>query len=230
MGLPGALAKRCKHTILFARGHNAIKVNKSSPLMQELLMPEQIFLTRHATPDWSRTDIRYDIPPGPPLTAQGESEARLLGDYFKEQQIVKAYVSPLSRTLQTAAIACEIAAAPFEIAAVVAEWQVGETETTVLERMLAFLDGVLRESDELGPIAIITHGGPIRLLLQHFGMDEAQLAFYRRQFDRDNPLPPAGVWSVTRTARSDTSGYSWTSDLVFTPRAYDRYQAQTVRV
>jgi drug/metabolite transporter (DMT)-like permease len=27
-----------------------------------------IYLIRHATPDWSRTDIPYFTPPGPPLT------------------------------------------------------------------------------------------------------------------------------------------------------------------
>ena len=34
-----------------------------------------LYLARHATPDWNMRDIRYDIPPGPPLVPQGEEEA-----------------------------------------------------------------------------------------------------------------------------------------------------------
>ncbi len=56
---------------------------------------QTIYLTRHATPDWSRTDIRYDIPPGPPLTAQGEAEAEKLGIFLASAGVTQTLRQPL---------------------------------------------------------------------------------------------------------------------------------------
>ena len=48
----------------------AVLVN-GSPLVATPI----VYLARHATPDWNRKDIRYDVAPGPDLVAQGEAEA-----------------------------------------------------------------------------------------------------------------------------------------------------------
>ena len=68
-------------------------------------MSAVVYLIRHATPDWSRTDIRYDIPPGPPLTSQGEAEAQQLGEFLQTIPVKHIYASPLERTSRTAQIA-----------------------------------------------------------------------------------------------------------------------------
>ena len=60
-----------------------------SLLEQESIM--KIFLLRHATPDWSRKDIPYDILPGPALLAHGEAEARALGEFMRSEGLKKVY-------------------------------------------------------------------------------------------------------------------------------------------
>lgn len=185
-----------------------------------------IFLARHATPDWSRTDIRYDIPPGPPLTEQGEREARQLGRFLREAGVQKLYASPMERTRRTAELAADVAEADHVEASEIGEWQRGENDATVLGRMLPFFERALAESDDEGPLAFVSHGGPIRILLEHLQLEKAQIDFYRKQFDRDNPLPPAGVWQLTRT----TPDAAWRFELVFTPQPFRPYEPQTVYV
>ncbi|MBP8110584.1 MAG: hypothetical protein KAZ38_23410, partial [Caldilineaceae bacterium] len=62
------------------------------------------------------------------------------------------------------------------------------------------------------PVALVSHGGPIRLLLETVSGDPARINEYRARFDSNNPLPPAGAW---RSQRQDDG--SWQVDLVFTP-------------
>lgn len=189
-------------------------------------MPSTLYLVRHATPDWSRTDIRYDLPPGPPLTTQGEIEAARLGEFLRQAGVRKLYASPLERTQRTAQIAAELAALPVVEEETIAEWRRGESEGEVLERFLAGWANAYTESSHLGPIALISHGGPIRLMLAHLKLPQAEIDFYRKQFDRDNPLPPAGAWRVTQT-HVDAP---WQLELAFTPQPYRRYEPQTVFV
>jgi probable phosphoglycerate mutase len=189
-------------------------------------MPAILYLVRHATPDWSRTDIRYDIPPGPPLTAQGEAEAKQLGEFLQTTNIAHLYASPLERTTRTAQIAAAALGLQVEIKPDLAEWERGEPEANVLTRIRPFLDKALDESETRGPLALVTHGGPIRILLADLGLDHAELDHYRRTFDRDNPVPPAGVWRITRTA----DGRIEKPELVFTPQPYTRFVPATVHV
>ena len=67
-----------------------------------------------------------------------------------------------------------------------------------------------------GPVALVTHGGPIGLLLTELGLDPKQYAHYQSLFDRRNPVPPAGAWRAVR-ASPDTP---WSLDLVFTPETH----------
>jgi broad specificity phosphatase PhoE len=189
-------------------------------------MRATLYLIRHATPDWSRTDIRYDIPPGPPLTAQGEAEARQLGEFLQTTNITHLYASPLERTTRTAQIAAAALGLEVETDLDLAEWMQGELEADVLDRCRRSLDAALDESVTRGPMALVTHGGPIRLLLADIGLDRAEMDHYRRTFDRDNPVPPAGVWRIVRAA----DGALEKPELVFTPQPYKAYVPTIIHV
>jgi broad specificity phosphatase PhoE len=185
-----------------------------------------VYLVRHATPDWSRTELRYDIPPGPPLINQGEAEAGQLGAFLRQAGVQRIYASPLERARRTAEIAAQVANATVEEIVAIAEWQRGEGDVAVLDRLLPFWAMVCAESSEPEPLALVTHGGPIRLLLQHLKLDQNEIDFYRKQFDRDNPLPPAGAWRVSR-AHVDAP---WRFELRFTPQPFQPYAPPTLFV
>lgn len=195
-------------------------------------MTVKIYLARHATPDWSRTDIRYDIPPGPPLTAQGEAEAAQLGAFLRDAGIKRMYASPLERTRRTAEIAGGLAGVTPITEETIAEWRRGESEAEVSARLNGLWEKLCRESESVGPIALVTHGGPIKAILQNLGMPRTTADEYCRKFDRGNPLPPAGVWLAT----SSSLETPWQLELVFTPQAgavaqpTSLVQAQTVYV
>jgi broad specificity phosphatase PhoE len=191
-----------------------------------LWQPPRVYLCRHATPDWSRTDIRYDVPPGPPLLAQGEAEAAHLGDFLRQAGVYKLYYSPLERTKRTALIAAERAGAAAHEDAQLAEWRHGEDGKTVLERIRALWENAVQESSQNAPIALVTHGGPVAALLEDLKLDIAELNFYRNQFDRHNPLPPAGAWLTTRSSHD----VRWQLELAFTPTPAKRYAPQTIYV
>lgn len=185
-----------------------------------------LYLVRHATPDWNRTDIRYDIPPGPPLTAQGETEAQQVGDFLKTQNITHVYASPLERTTRTAQIIAATLGLEAENAPDIAEWVRDELADGVLARFRAFVDDALDASATRGPIALVTHGGPIRVLLADLGLDRAEIDHYRRSFDHDNPVPPAGVWRIRRSEH----GHIEKPELVYTPNPITRYIPATTHV
>ena len=180
-------------------------------------MPAELFLVRHASPDWNRTDLRYDIPPGPPLSEQGRAEAKALGQFLAQQGVQRIFASPMDRAHDTAAVASAASQAPVIVAEAITEWERGETESAVLARMLRqWAEAATLNAQDGGPLALITHGGPIRLLLAHLGVDSAEIDFYRRQFDRDNPVPPAGAWRLTQ---SPVDG-AWSANLDFAPAPF----------
>src|SRR5690606_27348490 len=189
-------------------------------------MADVVLLVRHASPDWSRTDLRYDVPPGPPLTPAGEEEATALGHFLKTAGVTRILYSPLERTTRTAQLAAAQVGLTPQVDEAIAEWQRGEPENDVLDRFLPRIQAALDASREEGLFALVTHGGPIRLLLAEFGLDKAELDYYRRLFDRDNPVPPAGVWRIERSA----NGRIRKPELVYTPNPYQAYQPATVNV
>jgi broad specificity phosphatase PhoE len=110
----------------------------------------KIFLIRHATPDWHRKDISYDIFPGPPLTPKGEKEAEALAAFLKSEGVGKLYHSPFARTAKTAQIISAINGIPCVEETRLAEWHMQqETEIQVRRRMKNILDrlGVARRTD-----------------------------------------------------------------------------------
>jgi len=175
----------------------------------------KIFLIRHATPDWNRTDIPYDIFPGPLLAPKGEQEAKALAAFLKSEGVGKLYHSPFARAAKTAQIVCGINRIPCVEEPRLAEWRVQEeTEIQVRRRVKAIFDQSLAEVAGIGPIGLVSHGGPIGILLQELGIDPNELAAVRTRFDTTNPLPPGAAWQVER---NNGENRSWNFSLKFIP-------------
>ena len=175
----------------------------------------KIFLIRHATPNWNRKDIPYDIFPGPLLTPKGEKEAEALAAFLKSEGVGKLYHSPFARAAKTAQIISAINRIPCVEESRLAEWRMQEeTEIQVRRRMKAIFDQSLAEVAGMGSIGLVSHGGPIGALLQELGIDSNALAVYRTRFDTTNPLPPGAAWQVER---KDGKNSSWNFSLKFIP-------------
>jgi broad specificity phosphatase PhoE len=175
----------------------------------------KIFLIRHATPHWGHTDIPYDIVPGPVLSPTGEKEAEALATFLKSEGVVKLYCSPFERGTRTARIVSKINQIPYVEDKDLTEWrEVDEPESHVRERMISIFERAAKESAKMGPIGLVSHGGPIALLLLELGVNNDELASYRKKFDTTNPLPPAGVWKVERRS----GGEDWKFQLAFIPK------------
>lgn len=187
--------------------------------MRANLALPKVILARHASPDWARTDLRYDVPPGPPLTAEGEAEAARLGEFLRGEGVVRIVYSPLERARRTALIAAGVAGIPAHEDLGVSEWRRDEPETVVLERVRPVFEALAAASRREGPLAIVSHGGPIFFMLRALHVPLAELDHYRNQFDHRNALPPAGAWSVTR----DPLDAGWQIRLAFAPRAVQMY-------
>lgn len=178
-----------------------------------------LYLARHATPDWHRTDIRYDIAPGPDLVPQGEAEAAQLGEFLRRAGVMRIVASPLVRTRRTAEIAGAIAGAPVEIDNAVTEYSNADNDQVVYARFGPRFETLFAEAAAHGPIAIVTHGGPVRVMLERLGLDRDELWHYRRQFDHQNPLAPAAAWELTRAS----AGQPWQMRMAFSPTPYSEY-------
>jgi broad specificity phosphatase PhoE len=172
-------------------------------------MPHTLYLARHGTPDWTRRDLPYHLPPGPPLTGQGRLEAGALGAFFSRAGVRRVYTSPLQRCLDTARIAAGVCAARLEVVQDLIEWQPGETESDVVKRLWPVVEAALEEPS---PPALVTHGGPVAALLTRCGL-QAETLLEHRIYDHNNPLPPAGVWRVYRPH----TAAAWQLELVFVP-------------
>jgi broad specificity phosphatase PhoE len=174
-----------------------------------------IFLVRHATPNWGHTDILYDIAPGPALSPKGEKEAEALAAYLESEGVVRLYCSPFERGARTGRIVAGINKIPCLEDKDLSEWrEVDEPEAHVRERMVSIFGRVVKESQEIGSIGLVSHGGPIALLLLELGMNKDELASYRRKFDTSNPLPPAGVWKIEKRSGEE----HWSFQLAFIPK------------
>lgn len=174
-----------------------------------------LYLVRHATPDWTRTDLSYYVPPGPPLTAHGEREAAQLGEFLRDMQVSVVHASPLVRCLRTGQLAAQAAGVACVEDPRLTEWRPEEKPGDVLARVWPVWVHAGETCLSAGPVVLVTHGGPIGLLLAELGLDAQQLAHYKRIFDRHNPVPPAGAWRAVRPSPDRP----WSLDLAFTPEA-----------
>ncbi|HXQ35120.1 MAG TPA: histidine phosphatase family protein, partial [Anaerolineales bacterium] len=142
----------------------------------------KIFLVRHASPDWNLRHIPYDIHPGPPLSPKGEQEAEALAEFLEAQGTVKLYHSPFERSTRTAQIISTNNNIPSMEEKRLAEWrEVDEMGDKVSERMSLVFDEISRESAGIGPIGLVSHGGPIAFLLLALGMEKDQLSEFRKK-------------------------------------------------
>lgn len=180
--------------------------------MVDKIMTEIIYLIRHATPDWNRTDIPYYLPPGPPLTEAGMEEAGMLAEFFQFSSLCHIYTSPLERCLKTARIIADKNDLALQIETGLGEHRPAESRENVLKRLEPILNHAIDEAKE-GPIALVSHGSPIAILLSQLGMPTTELDYFRKRFDHHNPAPPAGVWEAIRS--DDT----WKLSLVFVPES-----------
>jgi broad specificity phosphatase PhoE len=171
-----------------------------------------IYLSRHASPDLTRTDLVYHLPPGPPLTPRGQAEAQSLGTFLKQVKISRIYSSPLERCLATAHIVSEITGAPVEVLKQLTELQPGEDNDSLYSRLWPVFERAANELSDGRPAVLITHGGPVAFLLAALGMDEVTLN-QNLTFDHRNPLPPAGAWEISRANESQP----WILRLAFIP-------------
>lgn len=157
-------------------------------------MPTVLYLARHATPDWNRKDIPYDTPPGPPLVAQGGAEAGQLAVWLSNRGIDRLYTSPMLRARQTAEIVSAILGIPILETPDIIESRRGETLESIHSRMRRFFESVW--ADGPGPVAAVSHGLPIEVLLQGLGVSAVEMAPLRERFDHRNVIPCAGVWTI----------------------------------
>lgn len=164
-------------------------------------------------------DIRYDVPPGPPLVEQGEREARALGEFLRAAGVQSIFASPLVRAHRTAQLAAGVAGLDgVTVVDDVAEYRREENDDAVFERFQGFFAAAVDAASTAGPVVIVSHGGPVRVMLERLGVDTDHLWHYRRQFDHQNPLPPAGAWELIRYGDGP-----WEARLAFSPQAYTEY-------
>lgn len=193
--------------------------------MSEAAFSPNVYIARHATPDWSRTDIAYHVVPGPPLIPQGEEEARKLGAFLREAGVKKIYASPLERTHRTALIASEISGAPVTVSYALHELAPSDVREQVRKRVSDFWLAATEESKSVGPIALVTHGGCVLELLNFLQVGMEEISYWKGQFDRSNPVPPAGAWRTTM------QGDRWVPEMVFSPVPYQpRLTAEAAQV
>jgi broad specificity phosphatase PhoE len=172
----------------------------------------KIFLARHASPDWSRNDLPYHLPPGPSLTAQGADEAYALAEFFHQAGVRQLYVSPLERCLQTARIIVDSIGASQVIIPALIEVQPGETTDDLRSRLWPVFEQAYQSAATHGPTALITHGSPIAILLALLGLKSAILQNYQI-YDNKNVLPPGGSWQANQI----TPEGPWELKPVFPP-------------
>jgi len=177
-----------------------------------LSITEKVYIVRHASPDWTRDDIPYHLPPGPPLVEQGLEEARALGSFLKEAGVRLLLTSPLERCQHTAQIAAREANAGVQVMPELMEKQPGENWEHMHHRLMPVFERAAEESRHNGAVALVTHGEPAAVLLHSLGMSEARLE-KQRIFDHGNPLPPSGAWLA---ARQDSQP-DWNLRIVYLP-------------
>ena len=169
-------------------------------------MLNTLYLIRHAHPK-QNTGIAYDRVPGPPLDAEDQTEAAAAAAYLSNCALQALYASPLDRTQQTAAaIAATTALQPVTLDAL-AEHRNDESFEAVKGRMRELLR--LIEASGHATIGFVSHGSPIKALLQILSNDKIDLGPYNFL---GNPAPTAGIWCATRTANG------WDLALVFEPQ------------
>lgn len=178
-------------------------------------MPHKtIYLIRHADPQ-AGTGIRYDIPPGPPLSDGGRREAREMAEFLAGRGVQRVVHSPLDRTMMTAAALAERLGLTPQVDDALAEHRRDETPDTVRARLRAFWQREMARPEAV--IAFVSHGGPLRLLIEWLTDGREQFAGFK--YPGGNVIPTAGVWQVR-----DAVGGAWEALFVFQPNILNQPQ------
>jgi broad specificity phosphatase PhoE len=180
-----------------------------------------VYLIRHAEPaSWGDATLRYDVPPGPSLSAEGRTQAAMAANFLTGNQPDIVYSSPLERALQTAQIITAQLALPLAIDERIAEHRRDESADQVAARVTAFWhERVTAASSGVLRVALVSHGSPIKLMLSALGdVWTADPARYR--FDHGNIVPLAGIWRA-RCASADSQPCRWELALIFRTFAAD---------
>jgi probable phosphoglycerate mutase len=160
-----------------------------------------LLFVRHGETDWN-AQRRWQGHADVPLNDRGREQARALAESLADERIDVIYTSDLSRARDTAeAVAArlgvdvvldadlrEIDVGPIEgltadEAAAYEGWQ-GEPTESHAERVLAAV-GRIAERHPEGRVLVVTHGGSMRRLHEHLGLDGR------------GPFDNCVVWSCT---------------------------------
>ncbi len=154
-----------------------------------------VYLIRHAQPaNLGDASLRYDVPPGPPLSTDGRAQAAMAASFLVSNPPMVIYSSPLDRALQTAQIISAQLGVPLAIDERLAEHRREETPELVAARVAAFwYERVTTAPPGLPRVALVSHGSPIRLMLTPLG-DVWTADPDRYKFDFGNIVPHAGIW------------------------------------
>ena len=170
-------------------------------------MLEELYLVRHAAPDRTSA-VPYHTPPGPPLTPIGEREAEQTGAWLRGRGIERLLASPFIRTRQTGEAIARALELPIVFAEGLREGAPGEKMNQIRARtaeVLAQLD-----DSQLRRVALVSHGAPIRSLLEHTSNDRIDLKPH--VYDNGNCAPTAAVWYGRRGEHG-----AWLWELAFRP-------------
>lgn len=176
-----------------------------------------VYLIRHAQPDQA-PHLRYDVPPGPTLSAAGHLQALLAASFLHSRPPLVIYTSPLERAVQTAQIIAGQLDVPLALDERLAEHRREETGEQVAARILQFwCERVTLASSDC--IALVSHGSPIRAMLAALGdVLTTHPEYYR--FDYGNIAPMAGIWRA-RCIAPDIHPGRWELALIFRTLAPD---------
>lgn len=157
-----------------------------------------ILLARHGETDWNR-DGRVQGHSDPPLNEMGRLQALALAEALAVRPLTAVYSSDLARARETAAavatpLGLDVHADPdlrekffgswegltdVEIAkrfpaAARGQWGDGETTEDVAQRALAALGRIVAAHPD-GTVLVVSHGGAIRAMLHHHGVDHGPI-------------------------------------------------------
>jgi len=174
-----------------------------------------VYMIRHAQPvNRGDANLRYDVPPGPPLSADGRVQAAMVADFLVGSPPAVVYASPLDRALQTAQIIASRLDVPLAIDERLAEHRREETLDQVAARVAMFWHERVTSAPPGSPcLALVSHGSPIKLMLAPLG-DVWTADPARYKFDYGNIAPHAGIWRA-RCATDNGQSCRWELALIF---------------
>lgn len=150
-----------------------------------------LYLVRHGTVH-NPNNVVYRRLPGYLLGDDGRREAAQTSLFLAAEPLAVLWHSPLERAVETAEILNMHHHAPLVVEERIHEWDEGETEEVVRERMADFFEDWRASGYSVS--AMVSHRDPIRRLLFHLAgrppvMDDLT------QF----PLPQAAVYRITQS-------------------------------